>query len=78
MKKSSIIHGVSIITAIWGFLALIGAWLAGQNGTIFGFTQQHCFYDAIVLELISVSAGICAIYRRQLENDTKSKIGISL
>ena len=69
MKKSSFIHGVSIVAGIWGALALLGAWLAGEGGTIFGFSQLHCFYDAIVLELISVSAGICALYRRQLEHD---------
>ena len=71
MKKSSFIHGVSIVTAIWGALALIGAWLAGENGTIFGFTQQHCYNDAIVLTLISISAGVCAMYRRQLEREGK-------
>ncbi|OHA27061.1 MAG: hypothetical protein A3C06_01005 [Candidatus Taylorbacteria bacterium RIFCSPHIGHO2_02_FULL_46_13] len=69
MKKSSLIHGVSMVTGIWGALALVGAWLAGETGTIFGFTQQHCFFDAIVLELISVSAGVCALYRRQLERE---------
>jgi hypothetical protein len=69
MTKSSFIHGVSIVAGIWGMLALIGAWLAGQNGTIFGFTQQHCYNDAIVLTLISVSAGVCALYRRQLERE---------
>ena len=69
MKKSSFIHGGSIVAGIWGALALLGAWLAGEGGTIFGFSQLHCFYDAIVLELISVSAGICALYRRQLEHD---------
>jgi len=69
MRKSSVIHGVSIIAGIWGALALIGAWLAGESGTIFGFSQQHCFYDAIVLELISISAGVCAMYRRQLESE---------
>jgi hypothetical protein len=67
MRTSSLIHGISIVAAIWGVLALIGAWLAGENGRIFGFTQLHCFYDAIILELISVSAGVCAIYRRQIE-----------
>jgi len=71
MKKSSFIHGVAIVAGIWGFLALIGAWLAGENGTIFGFTQQHCFFDAIIFELISISAGICAIYRRQLEGESR-------
>jgi hypothetical protein len=69
MKKSSFFHRVSIITGILGALALIGAWLAGEGGTIFGFSQQHCYNDAIVFTLISVSAGICAIYRRQLERD---------
>ena len=69
MKKSSFIHGVSIVTGIWGALALIGAWLAGDNGTIFGFSQLH--YNAVVLEIISASAGVCAIYRHQLENESK-------
>ena len=69
MKKSTLIHGVSVVTGIWGALALVGAWLAGENGTILGFSQQHCFYDAIVLTLISISAGICAMYRRQLESE---------
>ncbi len=71
MKKSTFIHGVSIVAGIWGFLALIGAWLVGQNGTIFGFTQQHCYNDAIVLTLISISAGVCALYRRQLEQGVR-------
>ena len=71
MKKSSFIHGVSIVAGIWGALALIGAWLAGQNGTIWGFTQQHCYNDAIVLTLISISAGVCALYRRQLERESR-------
>lgn len=70
MKKSSFIHGVSIVAGIWGVLALIGAWLAGQNGTIWGFTQQHCYNDAIILTLISVSAGVCALYRRQIERES--------
>ena len=69
MKKSKIIHIVSIVAGIWGALALIGAWLAGDGGTIFGFSQQHCIYDAIILELISISAGVCAIYRRGLEKE---------
>jgi hypothetical protein len=72
MKRSTLIHGVAIIAGIWGALALIGAWLAGEHGTIFGFTQQHCFFDAIVLELISISAGVCAIYRLQLERESSS------
>jgi len=72
MKKSSLMHGVSIVAGIWGLLALIGAWLASHNGgTIWGWTEQHCFNDAIVMELISISAGVCAMYRRQLEREGK-------
>lgn len=67
MKKSTFIHGVSVVTGVWGGLALIGAWLAGQDGTIFGFSQQHCYYNAIILILISISAGVCALYRQELE-----------
>lgn len=70
MKKSTIIHGISIIAGIWGALALVGAWLAGEGGTIFGFSQQHCYNDAIVLTLISISAGVCAIYRSNIERLT--------
>lgn len=69
MKKSSFMHIVSIVTAIWGVLALIGAWIAGEGGTIWGFSYQHCINDAIVLMLVSISAGICALYRRQLERE---------
>jgi hypothetical protein len=71
MKKSSFIHGVSIVAGIWGFLALLGAWIAGEGGTILGFTYQHCINDAIVLTLISISAGVCALYRRQLERENR-------
>lgn len=70
MKKSTFIHGASIVTGIWGMLALIGAWLAGEGGTAFGFSQTHLYNDAIVLILISASAGVCAIYRRQLERES--------
>lgn len=69
MKKSSLMHGTSIVTGIWGALALFGAWFAGEGGTFMGFSQVHLFNDAIILQLIAISAGICALYRRQLERD---------
>lgn len=67
MKKSTFIHWVSIVTGIWGVLTLIAAWIASEGGTAFGFSQSHLFNDAIVLTLISISAGVCALYRIQLE-----------
>ncbi len=70
MKSSTFIHGVAIFAGIWGMLALIAAWAAGDRGTALGFSQLHLYIDAIVLVLISISAGVCAIYRRQLEHET--------
>lgn len=69
MKQSSLVHGISIAAGIWGGLALVAAWIAGESGTVLGFSQQHLFYDAIALQLIAVSAGVCALYRRQLERE---------
>ena len=71
MKKSSIMHAASIIFGLWGGLALIGAWSAGENGTALGFSQQHLYSDAIVLTLIGISAGVCALVRLQLERQNQ-------
>jgi len=72
MKKSKLMHLSSIILGIWGGLALVMAWLAGESGTVFGFSQQHLYSDAIALEVIAISAGVCALYRRQLEREGDS------
>lgn len=69
MKYSSIMHGASIVFGIWGWLALVGAWLAGDGGEFFGFSQTHLYADAIALTLIGISAGICTLIRRQLEQE---------
>lgn len=54
-------HWIGRIFGIWGGLALVGAWIAGENGTMLGFSQQHLYNDAIVLTLIGISALVCAI-----------------
>ena len=69
MKYSTIIHGASIVFGIWGGLALIGAWLAGDGGSFLGFSQQHLYNDAIVLQLIAISASVCVLIRQQLERE---------
>ncbi len=75
MKKSSFVHGISIVTGIWSVLALLAAWIAGEAGTAFGFSQSRLFNDAIILQLIAISAGVCALYRRQLEHGETSMCG---
>lgn len=71
MKKSTFVHGASIVFGIWGGLALVGAWVAGTDGTALGFSQQHLYNDAIVLTLIGISAGVCALIRIQLERQNQ-------
>ena len=71
MKKSRIVHGLSIVFGIWGGLALVGAWIAGTSGTVLRFSQQHLYDNAIVLTLIGISAGVCALIRLQLERQNQ-------
>jgi len=67
MKLSKLVHVASILLAILGALALIGAWLAGETGTFLGLSQEHLYNDAIVLELIAIGAAVCTMVRLQLE-----------
>jgi len=61
MKLSSLFHWATRITGTLGVAALIGAWIAGENGTALGFSQAHLYNDAIVLTLLSISAILCAL-----------------
>ncbi len=76
MKLSKWMHVVSIIVAILGPIMLIGAWIAGENGTFFGLSQTHLFNDAIVFELIAIAASICTLVRLQLEKNNPGKLNI--
>ncbi len=67
MKLSKVLHVLSVIAGLWGVLALIGAWIAGENGTIWGFSQQHCFYDAVVLTLIAIWLQLGVMHHMMLE-----------
>lgn len=70
-------HWIGRIFGIWGGLALVGAWVAGESGTVLGFSQQHLYNDAIVLTLIGVSALVCAILYLQ-EDRTNNQSNSSL
>ena len=67
MKLSKLMHLMSILIGVVGAVALVGAWIAGDNGTFLGFSQAHLFNDAIVVELIAIAASICTLVRIQLE-----------
>ncbi len=46
MKLSKLFHVISIIAGLAGITALVGAYIAGITGEIFGFSQNHLFIDA--------------------------------
>ncbi len=60
MKKSSLMHGTAYVTGWLSIFALIGAWVAGEDGTALGFSGQHLYNDTIALALITIAALLCA------------------
>ena len=58
VKWSPILHAVSAITGILGFLALVVYWILGAEGTFLGLPQVHFFNDAVGLLLVSIAFGI--------------------
>gem|GEM_PF-1373567 len=76
MKLSKIMHTASILLAICGPVMLIGAWIAGDNGTFFGLSQGHLYNDAIVIELIAIAASVCTLVRMQMEKENPGKLNV--
>ncbi len=64
MEKSKTLTNLSIIIGLLGVLALIGAWVAGAEGTVLGMSQQHLFWDAAVLLLVAIWLKLGAIYHK--------------
>ncbi len=45
------------------FIALASAWLSEfRGGSVFGLTQQHLFFDAIALGVLSIAVLIDAMF----------------
>jgi len=67
MKWSPILHAVAAVSGILGALALIGAWIARQNGTFLGFSQNNLYIDATNLFLASIGFGIGTLIHQNQE-----------
>ena len=67
MKLSSAFHWVGRIVGTLGGLALVGAWVAGESGRVFGLSQTHLFFDSIALSLLSIAGLICGLFYLRLE-----------
>ena len=68
MKLSKIFHVLGAIAGWVGVVALLSAWVAGENGTAFGFRQAHLFTDATILVLIAVWMQLATTHHMKLED----------
>ena len=67
MKLSKIFHVLGAIAGWVGIIALLSAWSAGENSTVFGFTQTPLFVDAIILVLIAIWMQLSTTHHMKLE-----------
>lgn len=67
MKLSKLFHVLGAMVGLIGVGALFSAWIAGENSTMFGFTQAHLFNDATVLVLIAIWMNFATIHHMKLE-----------
>ncbi|TAK58580.1 hypothetical protein EPO14_01920 [Patescibacteria group bacterium] len=67
MKISKILHVVSVIVGVAGIVALVGAYIAGPSGTVFGLNQNHLFIDAGIRILIAIWLQLATLHHMTLE-----------
>lgn len=67
-------HAVMILSALAGGAALVGAWVVGGSGSLFGILQPQLYMNALLLEVVSISAGVCTLVRRQMEKENPSSV----
>lgn len=71
MKYSKVMHFAMIIAGTAGFAALIGAWIAGFGGTgvFLGLPEGFLYTNALNLQIVAISAGICTLVRMKREKE---------
>lgn len=69
MKYSSLMHATMIGAGILGGIALVGAWIAGESGAFLGFSAGLLYTNALNLQIVAISAGICTLVRRKMEKE---------
>ena len=70
-KWAPTLHYASLITAIIGAIALLGAWYASWNTTFLGMTEAHLFNDAQTLLLLSIALGVGTLIHHYEERGKK-------
>jgi len=67
MKWSPILHGISAISGIIGFIALIMWWIMLAREGASPFSPEHLYDDARALLLLSIAFGIGTIIHQLQE-----------
>ena len=62
-------HATMFIAGVLGGIALVGAWIAGGSGTFLGLEAGVLYTNALNLQVVAISAGICTLVRRQMEKE---------
>ena len=69
VKWSPILHFLLLITLTAGLLSLVGAWIAGEGGTFFGFSQEHLYNDTNAFFLLTIGLALGVLIHRQKESN---------
>lgn len=72
MKLSTLFHVLSIVAGVAGVVALFGAYIAGPEGEVLGFTQNHLFIDAGVRIMLAIWLQLATIHHMKLEEKGSS------
>ena len=67
MKWSSILHGISAVSGIVGFLALIIWWIVLAREGASPFSAEPLYDDAIAFLLLSIAFGIGTLIHQREE-----------
>ncbi|HEY4512968.1 MAG TPA: hypothetical protein VJH06_00415 [Candidatus Paceibacterota bacterium] len=67
MQLSKLFHVLGATVGWVGIAMLVSAWIAGDSGRVFGFTQGHLFTDAAILVLIAIWMQLATMHHMKLE-----------
>ncbi|MBP6942758.1 MAG: hypothetical protein KBB55_01805 [Candidatus Buchananbacteria bacterium] len=71
MKISRVLHVISVMIGFLGVGVLFVAAVAGQAGSVFGFSREHLLFCSIIVFLIAIWLQVATIHHVMIEKDGK-------
>lgn len=68
MKWSKILHAISALAGITGFLAMLVWWLVLLREGVDSFSPEHLYDDVVALLLLSIAFGIGTLIHQRIES----------